>query len=239
MKNITALFYDIYAPFKALTLYRSKRDGDDSIYVEAYDIDSEGKPINATPLSAAECDRLSVMLQDSTELKTSFLQPKGIIPARVLYVCNRNLGYAIWYSPPQTVNLFFKEDLHLPNGKAHVPAMIWKATQDALHVYALKTKSRPDEQTKLYEAPFFNLYEDGEVCMGTVKVELDPKCCLEDFMQTWEGYFWNSKFSHLIQHYSPVKSNIVQLWQSLIGQDKTFPTEILNANGLTLKDIIQ
>jgi len=239
MKNITALVYDVYEPYKAIVLHRCKRDNDTSIYAEAFDLDKQGKPFNACPLSSAECDRLAQMMQDSTDLKTSFLQPKGVIPSKVLHINTQNSGYAIWYTPVQTVNLFFKDSLQIPSGKANVPAMVWKATKENLYVYIIKDKKRPDEQSILYEAPYFNLYEDAKVCMGTVSVEFEENCCLEEFIQSWENYFWNSKFSHLIQNHSPVSCNIVQLWQGLIEQDKHFPMQVLRKNGLTLKDIIE
>jgi PRTRC genetic system protein B len=145
------------------------------------------------------------------------------------------MRYGTHLRKPQRFSL---KRLGIPSGKAHVPAMVWKATKEQLYVYAIKEKRRPDEQTKLFDAPYFNLHEDGMVCMGTVQVEFEEDCCLEDFIERWEQYFWNSKFSHLIHHYSPVTGNIVQLWQGLIGQDKPFPIELLKKNDLILKDII-
>lgn len=95
----------------------------------------------------------------------------------------------------------------------------------------MDTDSQINEQTLLYHAPFFNLYNDGRVCMGTVKVDIKADCHLEDFMQSCEQYFFNSYFSHLIGNASPVKENIIQLWQKLVGSDKPFPLKSLLKNG--------
>ena len=238
MKQITDLFYDVYVPQKAIIIYTCLKENGNSIYVEAYDMDKQGKPINAQPLSATECSKLAETLQASREFKTAFLQPKGILPEKVLYVNSDYGGYAVWYTPMQTVNLFFKEDLGIPNGKAVVPAMVWEADRRGLTVYALKDCNRPNEKTKLFAAPFFNIGEDDLVCMGTVDIEINKNCCLEDFMSQWESYFWNSKFSHLINSISPVHGNIVQLWKGRINTKKPFPIEMLKQNGKTLKDLI-
>jgi hypothetical protein len=74
--------------------------------------------------------------------------------------------------------------------------------------------------------------------MGTVSVRIKADCLLEEFMQQWEQYFFNSYFSHLIREKSPVKGNIIQLWQSLVNSGKQFSMKYLIKNGLTLKQLL-
>jgi hypothetical protein len=50
MKNITHVLNEIYVPQKALLVHRSL-SGEDKVFVEAYDINENGNPINAHPLS--------------------------------------------------------------------------------------------------------------------------------------------------------------------------------------------
>lgn len=239
MKNITETLKEIYIPFKAIVLYTNRKENGVNIYVEGYDMDDQGKPINACPLSAEECCNLAQTLKASTELKTTFLQPNGILPENILYLNASDLGCAVWFTKAQPVNLFFKKELGINNGKAIVPAMVWKATKTELEIYAIKDKGRPKTTTKLYDAPFFNVHEDGSVCMGTVNVQFDKDCALEDFILTWEQYFWNSKFSHMIAQRSPVNGNIVQLWQEQVNSNRPFPLELLREARLTLKDILK
>ena len=161
------------------------------------------------------------------------------MPKNVLYINPDHNGYAIWHSPQQDVSLLFVDDLGIPDGKANIPALLWKASKDGLCVYALKSDKELDENVVLYHAPFFNVYKEGNVCMGTVAVKIGADCGLEALMQQWEHYFFNSYFSHLFEAHNPVKGNIVQLWQGLTNSRKKFPLKVLIKNGLTIKNILQ
>lgn len=237
MKDITQTFGTLYYPVKAFVVYQ-KGTAEKAFYVEAYDMDKNGCPINAHPLGLRESTQLAGALDTSDELTRKFLKPSGLLPKNVLHLNPEHDGSAIWYTPSQKVSLFFVESLGITNGEAFVPPLLWKASKNTLHIYAMNTDSQINEQTVLYHAPFFNLYNDGRVCMGTVKVDIKADCHLEDFMQSWEQYFFNSNFSHLIGNASPIKENIIQLWQKLVGSDKPFPVKSLLKNGLSIKKIL-
>ncbi|MFH6943380.1 PRTRC system protein B [Flavobacterium sp.] len=237
MKDITSAFGTLYNPVKAFVVYQ-KNSAEKSIYVEAYDMDKNGCPINAHPLSLKESTQLASALDTSEELTRKFLKPSGLLPKNVLHLNPEHDGYAIWYTPAQKVSLFFVEGLAIPNAEAFVPPLLWKASKNTLYIYAMVADKIINEQTALYHAPFFNLYNDGRVCMGTVKVDIKADCHLQDFMQSWEQYFFKSYFSHLIGNTSPVKGNIIQLWQKLVGSGKPFPIKSLIKNGLTLKKLL-
>jgi PRTRC genetic system protein B len=237
MKNISRLLDDIYVPQKAIVIYSTLQKYAGKIYVEAYDMDTGGKPMNAHPLSVEESIHLSHALSTGDDTP-SFPASKGLLPAKVLYINPRRDGFAIWYTPAQMVNILFKESLGIPSGKAPVPPLVWKATLTRLYIYALAEEKKPAMKTALCHAPFFNIHESGEVCMGTVDVTIDKSCPLEDFIRQWEHYFWNSNFSHLINSGSPVTGDITQLWQQLVSQSKTFPYHRLISNGQMIKDIM-
>lgn len=237
MKDITSTFGSVYNPVKAFVVYE-KQAGEKSIYVESYDMNAQGSPINAHPLSLKETTALANALDTSDELKRNFLKPSGLLPKNVLYINPDHDGYAVWYTPIRRENLFFIDDLNIPNGKASLPVLIWKASKTSLSVYALMDEKEISLDTELYKAPFFNVYEQGKVCMGTVKIDIKPDCLLEEFISLWERYFFTSYFSHLIASVSPVKGNIIQLWQSLVGTRKSFPVKSLVSHKLTLKRIL-
>lgn len=237
MKDITQKFGSLYNPVKSFVVYQ-KNSAEKSIYVEAYDMDKNGCPINAHPLSLKESTQLASALDTSDELTRKFLKPSGLLPKNVLHLNPEQNGSAIWYTSAHKVSLFFVESLGIPNGEAFVPPLLWKASKSNLYIYAMDTETQINEQTNLYHAPFFNVYTDGRVCMGTVSVNIKPNCHLEEFMSLWEQYFFNSYFSHLIGSTSPVKGNIIQLWQKLMGSTKPFPIKSLLKNGLTIKDIL-
>jgi PRTRC genetic system protein B len=237
MKDITATFGTLYNPVKVFVVYQ-KNNADKTIYVEAYDMDKNGYPINAHPLSLRESTELANALDTSDELKRNFLKPSGLLPKNVLFINPDHDGYAIWYTPAQKVNLFFVDSLAIPNGKAFVPPLLWKASKNTLYIYAMDADTEINEQTPLFHAPFFNLYADGKVCRGTVSISIKTDCLLEEFIHEWEQYFFNSYFSHLIGDASPVKGNIIQLWQNLVFNGKPFPMKSLLKNGLTIKNLL-
>jgi PRTRC genetic system protein B len=237
MKDITQTFGTLYNPVKAFVVYQ-KNSAEKSIYVEAYDMDKNGCPINAHPLSLKESTQLAGALDTSEELTRRFLKPSGLLPKNILYLNPEQGGYAVWYTPAQKVDLFFVEGLGIANGKAFVPPLLWKASKNTLCIYAMDTDTQINENTALYHAPFFNLYKDGKVCLGTVSVNIKADCLLEEFLYLWEQYFFNSYFSHVIGDASPVRTNIVQLWQNLVNTKKRFPLKSLLKNGLTIKKIL-
>lgn len=237
MKDITTAFGTLYHPVKAFVVYE-KDSPDKSIYVESYDIDKNGYPINAHPLSLKESNQLANALDTSDELKRNFLKPSGLLPKNVLYINPEHNGYAIWFTPAQRLDLFFVESLGIPNGLASLPPLLWKASKKSLYLYALDNTTDINEETEIFHAPFFNVYDDGKVCMGTVSINIKTDCSLEEFIQHWEQYFFNSYFSHLIRDKSPVKGNIIQLWLKLVNSRKQFPMKSLIKNGLTLKQLL-
>jgi len=249
MKNITQQFNSGFEPFKALLIYKNEKEEklneyhcnqrETQLYVESYDIGRNGKPINAHPLTVKEMIGLGDLLQTAKEMQGSYLKSKGLLLSKVLYVNQQANGHAVWYTPPQAVHLFFIDGLNIPSGKFHIPAMLWKANAENLAVYALKGKARPTENTPLYHAPYLNVYAGGQVCMGTVRINITKTECLEDFMTTWEQYFFNSNFSHSINGNNSTKSDTTNLWRSLAGTHADFPQGELLKNGRTLKTIIQ
>jgi PRTRC genetic system protein B len=246
VKNITEQFNQGFEPYKALLIHRFqlKQDGshnvaETQVYVESYDIGKNGKPINAHPLTITEMKALSDLLRSTEELKGGYLKSKGIMPSKILYVNQQSNGYAIWYTPPQEVKLFFVDGLKIPTGFANIPAMLWKASAEKVMVYALKGKAKPTLHTPLYHAPYLNIYANGNVCMGTVSIQIERDTCLEDFMAKWETYFFNSYFSHSINGNSSTQTDTPELWRSLIGTGKPFPQDELKKNGYILKKLIE
>jgi len=246
MNNVSHQFNEQYVPVKALLIYNSVIQETDSfeeqqteIYVESYDIGKQGNPINAHPLSLKEMNVLSELFQSSQELQNNYLQCRGVIPQSLIYVSNQSNGYAIWYTLPKEVDLFFTDSLGISSGKTKIPAMLWKATKERLQVFALKGRSKPHADTSLYYAPLFNLSQDGSVCMGTVNINIDRQTHLEQFITQWESYFFNSYFTHTLGNHRHCKGNLVQLWQEQVGTGRAFPQHELIKNGRTLKDLIR
>lgn len=236
--DITQDFGTLYHPKSALVFYESK-GLDKEVYVEHFDMDRNGTPINAHPLTEREAGALAKALLTEKQKQSAFLKPVGILPITILQINpSRDKGVVIWYTKSQKRPLYFIEGLGIPSGQGFVPAMVWQATKNSLRVFAVLSNRRPTEKTTLYYAPFFNIYEDGRVCMGSVSIDIKNSASVEEFTRAWEDYFFNSYFSHLMGENSPVKGNCVTLWKDLVTSDRTFPTALLKSSNKTLKNLL-
>ena len=241
MKDITQNFGTLYHPTTALVFYQTDERNKDT-YVEYFDMDKGGNPINAHPLTEREAETLAkaLIVKTQKEKNQDFLKPKGILPTHILQINpNAENGSAIWYTKSMKRQLYFTENLEIPNGMAEVPAMLWFANKRSLKIFALANSRRPTEKTELFYAPFFNVYEDGNVCMGTVDVNIQNSNYIEEFIEKWEDYFFNSYFSHLMNEHNPINGNCVNLWKSLINTEKQFPKEALKQANRTLKNLLK
>ncbi|PTT38489.1 MULTISPECIES: PRTRC system protein B [unclassified Chryseobacterium] len=237
MNDITHHFGTLYHPVSALVIYQADDDDNWDTYVEHFDMDKDGNPINAHPLSEREAKILAKSLNTKKEKNKAFLKPESILPTNILYINPTEKGSVIWYTKARKTKLFFTESLEIPNGTASIPAMLWVASKQHLTVFTLISDKRPTEKTALYHAPFFNVYENGNVCMGTVNVDIKKSASVEEFIRAWEHYFFNSKFSHLNNH-NPTNGNCVNMWKELMDTEKPFPKEILKKTNKILKNIL-
>ncbi|KFF17253.1 PRTRC system protein B [Flavobacterium hydatis] len=240
MKNttdITESFGTLYHPKSALVFYENKGANSD-VYVEYFDMDKNGTPINAHPLTEREAKALARALITEKNKDKAFLKSSGILPTNILQInANKDKGVVLWYTKAQQRQMYFVDNLGIPSGKTQVPAMLWLASKSNLTVFALATDRRPTEQTPLHYAPFFNIYEKGNVCMGTVNIEITNSASVEEFTRAWEHYFFNSYFSHSLCE-NLIRKNIVNLWKDLIQTGNPFPKEVLKKNNKTLKNLL-
>lgn len=236
MKDITSIYTNLFSPKSALVFYEAHGKKGEA-YVEHFDMDKNGMPINAHPLTTREANRLAKSLITVREKDEPFLKVEGILPPHILHVDPKK-GEAIWYTKAMRRELFFTEKLGLANGMANVPPMLWKATRQQLYVFGLRSNRRPTQTTKLYNSPFFNVYENGNVCMGNVDIAIKKSSSLNVFVSAWEQYFFNSYFSHLMDGFNPVNGNCVTLWYSLVNTESPFPIDVLKRSSITLNQLL-
>ncbi|WP_417353189.1 PRTRC system protein B [Flavobacterium alkalisoli] len=226
----------LYQPKAALVVFTSSDFAPP--YIEFYDMDESGSPVNPHPLTVREAQSLAKALDTREQAGKAFLRPEGVMPDNVLHLDQSDNGSAVWYTKPKRQKLYFAESLGLENGTVALPALVWKANRKQLQIFALNGKTKPKAETPLFHAPFFNLYQKGTVCMGNVDVTIKSAATLEEFITAWQGYFFGSYFSHHINEHNPVGVNLFNLYKEMMADPKKpFPTDTLRTTPLTLKNL--
>lgn len=160
-----------------------------------------------------------------------------ILPSNVL--C-RTPDMLCWWAPAQQRPMFFRTDdpgLARLNGLLYPhPALVFKVQNHSLYVRALASCQRPDASVNLMVAPYWNMYPNGNVCLGSMRVPRD--LTLESY-ESWQQSFFDSAFTHagtamkLTRH----PKGFLAMWGELAGVE-AFPTEYLQASGQRLVDFV-
>lgn len=125
----------------------------------------------------------------------SSLQCQGLLPENVLYYQPSISGNKfIWWIPAGEQHLNFNNSMKLKSGKCKLPALIFAVDDKDVSVFAFKGKEKPGPKTQLFQAPFYNLNQAGEVCLGTTS-ETRKKGLLHEEISRWERRFFGSNFT--------------------------------------------
>jgi PRTRC genetic system protein B len=90
----------------------------------------------------------------------------------------------------------------------------------------LPKDERPTSSTLLMSAPYWNTYEDGSVCTGSMRVPTSALSC--SVTAEWERGFFESAFTHPsgAVRLTSYKGGIIPMWTSVLGRD-VFPDQHL------------
>ena len=155
------------------------------------------------------------------------IKPFGFLSEKILSFGN---NYLVWWHPPQTHRLWFAcEKLGQKNALVPCPGLVFVVYKNIRSVFALKGSKRPTPQTKLYQAPFFNVYGDGRVCEGTSGI---PDSISVGSIEQWESSFFDSRFTHPNVHHKNQlvlwKKGVFSFWKIMLsGKIKKFPRKVL------------
>ena len=150
----------------------------------------------------------------------------------------------IWYTPPGTRPMFFKSSPHCKknvegNCVLPVPGLVWVVQDSSLYVYATTEKGRPSRDTQLYQAPFWNIWARGQVCVGSAKL---PNGADAWVPKKWEEVVFNSRFTHpnFTEPNRLLKGvDSVDYWKKqLAAPSKSFNNKLLVPIGLTVQDLL-
>src|SRR6266852_6747071 len=122
--------------------------------------------------------------------------PTEILPERVLVRTTETIA---WWMPAGERTMFFSDRggdaaLRRMNAKRYPhPPLLFKASGTHLWIRALPLTERPGANTKMHMAPYWNCYENGTVCTGSMKIPREKSLAATD---SWEQSFFASEFTH-------------------------------------------
>ena len=210
--------------------------------IHPVEIDPVGRPTilaGVTPDPAAVQATLFAMLGR---------KPAGLLPVNLLCL---TLNQMIWFRPAAPAPIWFKVtrgDKALEKISGEIvpqPPLLFCAHGTSVYVFALAENKRPDAHTVLMRAPYYNISDDGDLCIGSALMpsnDLHP-----DAIPRYERGFFESKFTHPTgTKLSANPGGHDRLWPALVGKKK-FPVQHLlpqprlrQSSGLvTLADLLR
>lgn len=212
----------------ALLFYRS--EGTQHVYATQHSarvIDGRPTLLPGVPITL---DQLAEIAEIAAR-KTSY---RGFVHERVVYFAPNMLA---WWVPACTRRVWFKsaDKIGERAGDANHPPLVFIVNRDSWSVFALRENERPRPTTKLYTAPYYNVWENGEICEGNVKT---PENIGSESIKPFEDAFFRSRFTHsnnerLIHR----RGGAERLWLDLLDGAE-FPLDRLIDTKRTLADVI-
>ncbi|MFA6057267.1 MAG: hypothetical protein WC756_03645 [Taibaiella sp.] len=212
-------------PRRAIIVYSGNGNGS-GIYLEQRDIKTiSGKQVlgAATPMPEDVFKEIARSYVKNTSVNMSFGR---IIPEHILHASN-SIGHTcvIWYRPAMLKGLNFAAGLGIKGeSAAHIPATLYVVLNSSLYLFALESDTRPDLKTKLYRAPFFNIYTDGRVCLGTAHTGKQKSPTFEGEADRFERAFYLAE-QNGGDTAGCCKTKLPELWTSLIKSKAKFPSK--------------
>jgi PRTRC genetic system protein B len=191
-----------------------------------------GTPIllPAQPLTKAFLESLVLSLGGSGE--------DEVLPPNILAKGSRMIA---WWTPSRHRQMFFSSgdpEIKKLNGKMYPhPPLVWLVRNCNLSVRALIDNGRPDRDTALAVAPYWNISDQGLVCLGDA---MTPTTTRVDSLEGWEKGFFQSKFTHSnIGRATRHEGGFAGLWKELADKEHLFPKDALIQLPQTLESFIE
>jgi len=216
---------------QAILLHTREQDGgkaagQDVVYATVHPVQnfgSEARPnlqiAAGTALTREGIMAMFGMLAKQLTLNVDYL-PEGVLSI--------SADHMIWWVPACERNVFFNNvELGKRGAKVPHPPLLFVVVKDQWYVFALDKNERPKPDAKLFYAPYFNVYDNGGICIGSAAV---PKGIAANAIPQWEAAFFDSAFTHVN---GEVKKSSHQrgeyaMWKELLdGAYTAFPTEYL------------
>lgn len=213
------------SPESVVIIYSSNNGRD--YYLEQRSVQSVGgKNVLMAPVPMPE-ETIKNIARKYVASSSSKIHHATLIPEFILHGFS-DIGktVVIWYRPAMVRKLNFDSALRIKGEKmVKVPATLYAIINRELFVFALDNDSRPDAKTKLYNAPFFNIYVDGNVCLGSARLG-NKQSTFEAEAERFERAFYMAE-QNGGDRTTTCKTPLKKLWATLIGSKAMFPKKEL------------
>ncbi|WP_282109251.1 hypothetical protein [Shewanella algicola] len=150
----------------------------------------------------------------------------------------KNNKTLVWHTPRQSRKLY----LSIDSVTVTVPPLLYiyktpnRSGAPSLQVFALAANKRPKLTAKLYHAPLMNIYSDGRLCLGNIKL---PTKVTSQTIEQVEKEFFYSRFTHPNHsHLTRKQVNIEAFYKMKEKTGKKILTSELMPTGKHLVDVI-
>ncbi len=218
MNTRSEILMNNYQPKVAIMVYRSVHSisGEGEYYLESHTVNDNGQIMEGKPLQQ---DTIQEMVDVFFDERKNIRLIKGMIPDNLLsYSLLPGGNYKlVWYRPAEIRVMHHATQLKLPTAKTWVPAMLYVMDRNTLDVFALNSNKRPTDKTKLFKAPFYNVNDGGDVCLGNASVKKPKEKTYSNLMKYWEDLFWLSEFSHVNGSEKVKSKSLNAVWKKLLA----------------------
>ena len=241
MRAIFEHLEDVYRLNAVLLIYQQERQlGQGTPFITYHGVTpadiENGLPSSIGPAQPLQRKFLKSLARSmSPAIQTEFL-PENVLA--------RDEYQMVWWAPvchrPMLFNVMSDKagEYKALSGKTFPhPALLFSASRNCLSVRALRENKRPAPSTELMVAPYWNVSENGYVCLGSMK---HPKHTSVTVIPGWENGFFDSAFSHpntpLLTLYP---KGLTALWKKLADSQRAYPVHQLVPAKQSLRDFLK
>lgn len=208
-------------PSMAVIVYAGKGYNKE-FYLESREIKSHAGQLTfmaPVPLSDSVMQKIADLYKQNKDSEMEL----GLLPEHILYASNNSKLVVAWYRPAMKRALNFSSHLRIKGDQViELPATLYLVIDKTMYVFALMNNARPNLKTKLYNAPFFNIYKDGNVCLGSANVGRRAKNYADEAQRFEAGFYMAEQNNGFIKN---CKTALDTLWPSLIKTKRPFPSK--------------
>lgn len=199
-----------------------------------HDVAHEEGDVRLGPAQLLTQDMLRTLIAELGQSPEIEILPENVIA--------RTADVIVWWSPAQIRTMFFTDRggdkaLRELNGKRYPhPPLVFRASGNHLWIRVLRRNERPNPDTKMHMAPYWNCYDNGSVCTGTMRIPQQKSVAA---IVEWEQSFFNSAFSHAagVTRHTKYPQGLLAMWKGLRGKIR-FPAQYLFPLNETLEQFV-